>query len=290
MLCKGERDMTEPRRFVQCDVFTASPTRGNALAVVLDADGLSDNQMQQFAAWTNLAETTFIHKPTDKRADYAVRIFTPVKEMPFAGHPTLGSCAAWLHHGGQASEVGIVRQQCAVGIIEIDLKGEVPAFIAPPTAMQNLPESRVKTLCEKLCIDPSAVVDSALLDNGPVWQALYLKSADDVLQANEAAVSYALDKPIGLIGEHPPHKECDYEVRMLAPSSGMSEDPITGSLNAALAHWMLSNGLLKKPVVVAQGTKIGRTGRVFVIPDKNESSVVRIGGQTHVLIDGVVQL
>jgi len=214
--------VTRTRGFIQCDVFSSVATRGNALAVVLDGEGLDTETMQAFSAWTNLAETTFVLPPTEPQADYRLRIFTPQREMRFAGHPTLGSCAAWLKAGGQAKDPRTIRQQCDVGIVEIDTTGRVPAFIAPPTRIMPA--------------------------------------------------------------------EADYEVRMLAPSSGMIEDPITGSLNAALAHWMLSRGQLPTDIVVAQGRCLGREGRVFIAPDPTVNGRVRIGGETSILIEGTVQL
>ena len=280
--------MKRQRKFVQVDVFTATPTRGNALAVVLDADGLTDEQMQVFASWTNLAETTFVFPPTNEMADYTIRIFTPVREMPFAGHPTLGTCAAWLHAGGVPNNRGTVIQDCGVGLVEIDLTGEVPAFVAPPTEIHELPSVDANQLAEALGLLPSDIVRTAKLDNGPVWQVFQLVSAKAVLAANAAAVNWATHKSIGLIGAHSPDNECDYEVRMLAPSSGMSEDPITGSLNAALAHWMQSLGLLDRDLIIAQGTTIGRKGRVFIRRDEAER--VLIGGQSHALIVGELML
>ena len=212
----GDSTTMESRRFIQCDVFSPVPTQGNALAVVVDGQGLSDDQMRLFAAWTNLAETTFLFPPDDPAADYRVRILTPSREMPFAGHPT---------H----------------------------------------------------------------LDNGPVWQVLQLDSAENVLAVDSSRVRWPAYKYIGLIGAHSSGAECDYEVRMLAPSSGMSEDPITGSLNAAIAHWMRSEGRLPGPITVAQGTAIGRHGRVSIRPGKNSENI-QIGGQVHILIQGTVSL
>ena len=283
--------MAITRRFIQCDVFTAQPTRGNALAVVLDAEGLDDQQMQSFAAWTNLAETTFVLAPEHESADYKVRIFTPSREMPFAGHPTLGSCAAWLHAGGIARQDGVVRQECAVGIVEIDQRGTAPAFVAPPTRIAELTPQRAQPLIDRLELKPQRIVASALLNNGPEWQVFELAGAEDVLAVDSSRVKWPDYQPIGLIGAHADNAECEYEVRMLAPSSGMSEDPITGSLNSALAHWMISRGRFNQPLVVAQGTCIGRTGRVYVTPQASgEPGRVLIGGQTHILIDGTVSL
>lgn len=282
--------MPRSRRFVQCDVFTSTPTRGNALAVVLDAEGLSDEAMQRFAAWTNLAETTFLLPADDSIADYHLRIFTPTREMPFAGHPTLGSCAAWLHAGGRPKAEGTVRQQCGVGIVEIRLNGKVPAFVAPPTAIFPMPATDRDRLARKLGLGARTIVETAVLNNGPIWQVFELAHATDVLAVDASTVGWPEDQPIGLIGAHPPGAECAYEVRMLAPSSGMSEDPITGSLNAALAHWFLSRDKLPDAMLIAQGTKIDRTGRVHVSRDEDDPPRVLIGGQSHIVIEGTIVL
>ncbi len=279
----------QARRFIQCDVFTPVPTLGNALAVVVDGDGLPGQAMQQFAAWTNLAETTFILPPRDARADYRLKIFTPVREMLFAGHPTLGSCAAWLHSGGTPRQAGRVLQECGIGIVEIDISNpELPAFIAPPTRIRPIPEATLGDICAALEIAPGQVLHSAELDNGPVFQVLQLDSAESVLALDSSRVRWPAFKSIGVLGAHPPGSECEYEVRHLAPSSGMSEDPITGSLNSALAHWLQAEGRLPGSVTVAQGTSIGRHGRVAIEPLDRDN--VKIGGQTHILIEGEVML
>ena len=282
--------MTKTRRFIQCDVFSSEPAKGNALAVVVDGEGLSDKQMREFAAWTNLAETTFLLPPTDSSADYRVRIFTTTREMMFAGHPTLGSCAAWLRTGGMPQNTGVVKQECGVGIVEIDLTRSVPAFVAPPTDIQPLFEADREVICEALKLDSGSVLRCARLDNGPVWQAFALDSAEAVLAVDSSLVRWPEYKAVGLIGPHAAAHECDYEVRMLAPSSGMTEDPITGSLNSALAHWMVSLGELKRDIVVAQGTAINRSGRVYIQPDKDTAGRVYIGGETNILIEGTVEL
>lgn len=280
----------ESRRFIQCDVFSPYPTLGNALAVVVDGQGLSEECMRRFAAWTNLAETTFLLPPEHAAADYRLRIFTPSREMPFAGHPTLGSCAAWLQSGGKAREKGVVRQECGVGIVAIDIsqKDEL-AFGAPPTKIQPMDSQQFEAIVETLGLSRDSILHTAQLDNGPVWQVLQLDSADAVLAVDSSRVRWPSFKAIGLIGAHPAGAECDYEVRMLAPSSGMSEDPITGSLNAALAHWMRAEGRLPGPVSVAQGTSIGRHGRVSIRPGKNQGDI-QIGGQVNILIQGNIIL
>jgi PhzF family phenazine biosynthesis protein len=277
------------RRFIQCDVFTSTPTKGNGLAVVLDGDDLSFEQMQGFAAWTNLAETTFLMPPTTPEADYKVRIFTPSREMPFAGHPTLGSCASWLHGGGKPQNPSVVRQECGVGIIDIDVSGAVPAFAAPKMMVKPLAPERLQAITSALGLSPDRVVRTAQLANGPVWQVLELASAADVLALDSARVSYPKFDGVGVIGAHPPGSECQYETRHLSPSSGWSEDPITGSLNAAIAQWMYGAGYWRDPVVVAQGSRIGREGRVFIRKDKS-SGIVWIGGNTCILIEGTLTL
>jgi len=282
--------MPKQRRFIQCDVFSDHPTKGNALAVVLDSDGLSDEAMRSFAAWTNLAETTFLFSPETAEADYRVRILTPSREMPFAGHPTLGSCAAWLHTGGQPKQAGVVRQECGVGIVEIDYSSDIPAFIAPPTSIGAMPTSKFAELTTKLAINPEHVVRCAVLNNGPEFHAFELQSAEQVLAVDSSTVRWPNEKSIGLIGRHEAGSECDFEVRMLAPSSGMSEDPITGSLNSALAHWRLDNYELNEKILVAQGTTINRHGRVHITPHPGIPGQARIGGNTNILIEGSVFL
>ena len=265
------------------------PIQGNGLAVVVDGDGLSEQQLQGFAAWTNLAETTFLLPPIDPVADYKVRIFTPTQEMLFAGHPTLGSCAAWLHVGGIPKQQGMVRQECGVGIVEIDISQDAYAFVAPPTTIQPLPDQQLQAIIHALEISPDAVRHSAQLDNGPVWQVLQLATAEHVLAVDSSLVKWPAFQLIGLIGAHPPDAECQYEVRMLAPLSGMGEDPITGSLNAAIARWRHAEGRLTKPITVAQGTKINRSGRVSIRPESDGNRIL-IGGNTHIIIDGTVTL
>ncbi len=277
----------QKRRFIQCDVFSPLPTRGNGLAVVVDGEGLADEQMQTFAAWTNLAETTFILPPESSEADYKLKIFTTTREMLFAGHPTLGSCAAWLHSGGKAKQQGLVKQECGIGIVDIDISNKPFAFVAPPTQIRTMQDESLQAILQALDISPGQVVRNAILENGPVWHAIQLESAEQVLALDALRVKWPEFKAIGMIGAHDAGHECDYEVRMLAPSSGMSEDPITGSLNSALAHWLQSNDLLEEPLKIAQGTKINRHGRVAIRP---QGSDIFIGGDTHIVIDGHVFL
>ena len=277
--------MATSRRFVQVDVFSPIPTQGNGLAVVIDAEGLDDSQLQSFAAWTNLAETTFLLPPEDPAADYRVRIFTPYQELSFAGHPTLGSCVAWLHSGGVPSEAGLIRQECGIGIVDIDSTEERLAFVAPPTSVSPLAPDRFDAIAEALGIPLEAVAQTATLDNGPVWQVLDLGSAEEVLEIDSSRARWSPLEFVGLLGAHVPGSECDYEVRMLA-SNGV-EDPITGSLNAALAYWLRDQGRLDEPIVVSQGTALGRHGRVFIRPTGDS---ILIGGDTNILIEGTVSL
>lgn len=286
------------RRFAQVDVFSATPQFGNALAVVVDGDGLSDEQMQVFARWTNLAETTFLQKPTNADADYKVRIFTPSREMPFAGHPTLGSCAAWLDSGGKPKNPATVIQECNIGLVSVEQSGKVPAFIAPPTSIETMQAPTFTKILDAFGLQESNIVNYAQLDNGPIWQVFELDSAATVLSLESSKVRWSDFGAIGFIGfcgSHPPAEagtsieQPDFEVRMLAPSSGMSEDPITGSLNAALAKWLHKQGRLEQDLLIAQGTRIGRNGRVFV-SRKNASDDILIGGQSHILIRGEVSI
>jgi PhzF family phenazine biosynthesis protein len=277
------------RRFIQCDVFTSVPTKGNGLAVVVDGEDVPDEEMQAFAAWTNLAETTFLMPPTTPEADYKVRIFTPRREMLFAGHPTLGSCASWICAGGKSRTAGMVRQECGVGIVDIDVSGGVPAFAAPNTTIAPLPAEKLEAITSALGLASDRIVRTAQLANGPVWQVLELASALDVLAADSATIRYPEFLGVGLIGAHPAGSECQFEVRNLAPSSGMSEDPITGSLNAAIAWWMYGAGHWRAPMTVAQGTCIGREGRLFIRRD-DKTGIVWVGGRTCILIEGTLML
>jgi PhzF family phenazine biosynthesis protein len=277
--------MPRSRSFIQVDVFSPIPTQGNGLAVVIDADGLDDPEMRSFAAWTNLAETTFLLPPDDPTADYRVRIFTPYQELPFAGHPTLGSCVAWLHSGGSPKEPGVIRQECGIGIVEIDSTGERLAFVAPPTSVTPLPPDRFDAIAGALGIPLEAVVQTATLDNGPVWQVFDLGSAEEVLEVDSTRARWSPLEFVGLLGAHLPGSESDFEVRMLA-SNGV-EDPITGSLNAALAYWLRDQGRLDDGLVISQGAAVGRHGRVYIRPADDH---ILIGGDTHILIEGTVTL
>ena len=281
--------MTE-RRFVQCDVFADVPLMGNGLAVVVDGAGLDDRSMQAFAAWTNLSETTFLMPPTHPDADYKLRIFTPTRELAFAGHPTLGSAAAWLHTAGAPKRHQTVVQECNIGNVVIDLSGEMPGFVAPPTRQTGMsPEVQARILA-MLSIDQTLLASAVVLDNGSVWHLLELHTAAAVLQVDAAAVAALPDMGIGLLGRSLPGAASQYDIRMLSARSPRNEDPITGSLNAAVGMWLLGQGRLNGPTIMAQGVKVGRNGRVHVLPGPVGSGQVLVAGRTHILIEGKVWL
>jgi len=275
-----------PRRFAQVDVFTSLPLRGNPVAVVLDAEGLTTAQMQQFTDWTNLSEATFVLPPTDAAADYRVRIFCPGRELPFAGHPTLGTCHAWLAAGGVPHGSDVV-QECGVGLIPIRRHGSVLAFQAPPLHRSGpLPSDNVDRLARGLGLRSDQIVGHQWCDNGPGWQALLLDSAETVLSVvPDPQLLAGLD--VGIIGPHSTG-DVDFEVRAFFPgNSGLTEDPVTGSLNAALAQWLQGEGSAPEQYTAAQGTAIGRAGRVTVTRD---SDGIWIGGSSATVLDGVARL
>ncbi len=280
--------MRKKRRFLQCNVFSNLPTKGNGLAVVNDADDLTNEQMQAFAAWTNLSETTFILEPIDSRADYALRIFTPQCEMPFAGHPTIGSCVAWSHWEEMSKGKNKIVQECEIGLVEIHQRGSITAFVAPATEISQMPSNKLKALCRNLSIPEKKVISAAILRNGPTFHVLELADASSVLKLE-------IPRPveeigfIGLFGRCFDKSDTDYEIRML-DSRNAIEDPITGSLNAALAKWLYLQGRLPESLVMAQGQKIGRDGRVYItILDQTKGDIL-IGGETQILIEGSVLL
>jgi PhzF family phenazine biosynthesis protein len=276
------------RPFKQVDVFTAQPYRGNPLAVVLDGSGLSGEEMQQFTDWTNLSEATFLLPPTQAGADYRVRIFSPGRELPFAGHPTLGSCHAWLEAGGRPAGEHVV-QECGVGLVKIRRQGERLAFAAPPLRKAGpLPEEDVALIARGLRIGREDIIDHAWCDNGPKWRGVMLKSAEQVLALNaDAAVLAGLD--VGVVGSRAPGDQCAFEVRaFFAGNKGMIEDPVTGSLNAALAQWLIAAGHAPARYVAAQGTVLARAGRVHV--ERDERGDIWIGGASVTCVDGTVRL
>lgn len=273
------------RQLRQVDVFTTTPYMGNPLAVVLGASGLTDEEMQRFASWTNLSETTFLFPPEDDAADYRVRIFTPSRELPFAGHPTLGSCHAWLEAGGQPRTPGVVMQQCGAGLVSIRQGEGLLAFAAPPVVRSGpVDESLAVRVAEDLGIGRGQIVDLQWADNGPGWIAVLLASADDVLALRPRAT----DLELGVAGPYPAGSEFAFEVRAFAAAAGVSEDPVTGSFNASLAQWLLATGRAQAPYLARQGTALGRNGRVHI--DADPDGRVWVGGATATCITGSVQL
>ncbi len=285
------------RPFQQVDVFTATPYRGNPVAVVLDGQGLSTQQMQDFTNWTNLSEATFLLPPTQPEADYRLRIFCPGRELPFAGHPTLGSCHAWLQAGGRPRGEYVV-QECGVGLVKLKRDGERLAFAAPPLRKGGpLPEEDVALIARGLGVPRGDIVGHAWCDNGPNWRGVLLKSAEQVLALKpDASVLAGLDVgvvgprgKVGVVGSRAGDDECAFEVRAFFPgNNGMTEDPVTGSLNAALAQWLMGAGLAPQSYIASQGTALGRAGRVHV--QRDASGETWIGGDSVTCIRGTVEL
>ncbi len=274
------------RPFAQVDVFTTGPGMGNPLAVVLDAAGLAAADMQRFARWTNLSETTFVVPTDDPDADYAVRIFTPDSELPFAGHPTLGTCHAWLESGGRPRDPERMVQACAAGLVEVRRHGDGLAFAAPPLRRSGpVDEADLGVVAASLGISRDDIQDAVWADNGPGWMALLLSDAEAVLAIAPGAVP--LD--VGLVGFYPAGSPAAIEVRALYPQNGFTvEDPVTGSLNASVAGWLLETGRITAPYVASQGTAIGRAGRVEVFA--TEDGRVFVGGRTLTLVTGTVDI
>ena len=275
------------RAYCEVDVFTAEPYRGNPLAVVLDGEGLSTEEMQRFANWTNLSETTFLLPPTDPAADYLVRIFTASQELPFAGHPTLGSCHAWLANGGAPAAADRIVQECGVGLVTVrrDTDDRL-AFAAPPLVRSGpLDPATLAEATAALGITADDIVDSAWIDNGPGWLGVLLASADDVLALRPGST----DLKIGVVGPHHPGGPSAYEVRGFFPANSvLVEDPVTGSLNASAAQWLIGSGRFTPPYVATQGTALGRAGVVHLSTDA--SGQVWVAGDVTTCVTGTVTL
>ena len=291
------------RAFQQIDVFTALPFRGNPLAVVLDGEGLSVDTMQAFTNWTNLSECTFVLPPTQAGAaagaDYRVRIFCPGRELPFAGHPTLGTCHAWLGAGGEPRAGDLVIQECGIGLVRIRRMADARlAFAAPPLLRGGpLDETDVALIARGLGVARDDIVAHAWCDNGPKWRGVMLRSAEHVLALKpDASVLAGLD--VGVIGPRGgagsvdasgSDDVTDFEVRAFFPgNAGMTEDPVTGSLNAALAQWLIGSGGAPSRYVAAQGTLLGRAGRVWI--ERDDVGTVWVGGASVTCVEGVLRL
>lgn len=270
-----------PRRFAQVDVFGSGPCSGNPVAVVLGAEGMGEEEMRRFARWTNLSETTFVLPPTRPEADYRVRIFTPVVELPFAGHPTLGTCHAWLEAGGGAASAEEIVQECEAGLVRVR-REEPLAFEAPPLVRSG-PASAEEAakVAAALELDPAEMLAVEWVDNGTGWIAVLLESAERVLELQPGA----LDFDLGVVGFHPPGAEVAIELRAFTPVDGLAwEDPVTGSLNASVAQWLLGSGRLSAPYVATQGAAIGRAGRIEISED--DDGTIWVGGATATIIAG----
>lgn len=280
--------MSELRRFVQVDVFTAQPLKGNPLAVVVDAAGLDESQMAAFARWTNLSETTFLLPPTDPSADYRVRIFTPGGELPFAGHPTLGSAHAWLASGGDPKRPGELVQQCGIGLVRVKREGARLAFAAPPLRRSGpVQEAGLREqVLASLRIPSAELLDLVWVDNGPGWMAARLKDAAAVRALQPDFVAMRGLK-LGVVGAQPEGAETQFELRAFVPTLGVPEDPVTGSLNAGVALWLQAAGLAPELYVASQGSALGRDGRVYVRRDGDQTW---IGGDVTPLVHGQVRL
>jgi PhzF family phenazine biosynthesis protein len=273
------------RSFSQVDVFSTEPLMGNPVAVVHDADGITEEEMRQFARWTNLSETTFLLTPTDPTADYRLRIFTPGAELPFAGHPTLGSAHAWLEAGGTPRADAELVQESAAGLIRIRRTDRL-AFAAPPLLREGpvSADERAQILTA-LAITDEDVVDLSWGDNGPGWVVVLLRDATAVLEVRpDWAAFEGLD--IGVVGPYPSGSECAVEVRAFSPGLGVVEDPVTGSLNASIGQW-LAGTRLPTAYVASQGTALGRAGRVHV---EKDGDTVWVGGDAATTIKGAVGL
>jgi PhzF family phenazine biosynthesis protein len=277
--------MSQPRRFQQVDVFSDAPLLGNPVAVVLDSTGLDLPTMAAFSSWTNLSEATYVGPPSHPDADYSLRIFCADRELPFAGHPTLGSCHAWLASGGRP-RAEVIVQECGAGLVRIRRDGPLLSFAAPPRQRTGpLEDADLARLVDGLGIDASDVAAHQWCDNGPPWQAVQLRSAEAVraLRPDARALEGLF---VGVVGRQEPGAVTDIEVRGFAPGAvGLIEDPVTGSLNAALAQWLIESGELPDSYVAAQGTMLGRAGRVQV---QRIDGDIWIGGHCTTVIDGTV--
>jgi PhzF family phenazine biosynthesis protein len=277
------------RRYQTVDVFHDQPFSGNPLAVVFDAGDLSTDEMQRITRWLNLSETTFLLPPSTPDADYRVRIFTIDREMPFAGHPTLGTCHAWLVAGGRPKRDGLVIQECAAGLIDIRHQtGQPLAFAAPPLIRSGpVDPETVTKIAHVLQIDPNVIVEAEWADNGPGWILVRLADADAV-KALEPLRATPGRLDLGVVGLYPAGGPLAYEVRAFftAEAGALREDPVTGSLNAAVAQAMIAKGLASAPYVAAQGECLGRTGRIFI--DQDAAGRIWVGGRTETLVLGTM--
>ena len=276
--------MTRPFQLV--DVFNSGRFTGNPLAVVFAADDLDTEMMQRITRWVNLSETTFLLPPTDDKADYRVRIFTLERELPFAGHPTLGTCHAWLQAGGTPKAEDRIVQQCPAGLIDIRRTDSGLAFAAPPLIRSGpVDDADLADALEVLQLDRSEVVDAQWVDNGPGWLGILLESAEKVL-AVEPLRGFPRRIDLGLVGPHAAGAGVDFELRAIFSDQhgALIEDPVTGSLQASVAQWLIGSGRARDSYRAAQGTRLGRAGRVEV--ERDAEGAIWIGGTSETLFTG----
>lgn len=279
--------MSSSRPFAQVDVFSAAPFLGNPVAVVLDGSGLRDDQMQDLARWTNLSETTFVLPATTDHADYRLRIFTPGGELPFAGHPTLGSAHAWLEAGGVPRQAGTIVQECAAGLVQLRRDEAGLSFAAPPTVRDGaIDDAELDRIARALGIDRERIIDHQWVDNGPGWSVVRLATAAEVL-AIEPDFSHHPDAMVGALGAYPEGAEHAFELRSFAPGIGVVEDPVCGSMNASIGQWLVRSGEVSGPYTVGQGSRLRRAGSIRITPDRDR---LWVGGATTTLIRGEIRL
>ncbi|MGV0358423.1 PhzF family phenazine biosynthesis protein [Corynebacterium mastitidis] len=272
------------RPFMQVDVFSRHPYGGNPVAVILDAEGLRDADMQAIARWTNLSETAFVLPPTTPRADYRLRIFTPTRELPFAGHPTLGSARAWAELHG--TDKPTLVQECSGGLVPVRRAEDLLFFAAPPTLRGGpLEPEYLDRIAEAFRVPPQRIVDHQWVDNGPGWAVVLLDSARTVLNL-EPDLSLIPEAKIGAIGPHPAGHRHAFEIRAFAPGAGIAEDPVCGSLNASTAQWMIATGRAPRAYSVSQGARLHRQGEITV---RHEGGETWIGGSTTVCLRGEIK-
>jgi PhzF family phenazine biosynthesis protein len=279
------------RPYLEVDVFGSAPFLGNPLAVVLDGQGLDDAALQGFARWTNLSETTFLLPARGPQADYRVRIFTPASELPFAGHPTLGSCHAWLAAGGRPRHGDTIVQECGVGLVTLRRQGQQLAFAAPPLTRAEVDVQLLERVLAALRLPRTAVRGAQWIVNGPRWLGLLLDQAATVLALEPDHGALARLALVGVIGPHAPAPDgtatADFEVRAFTAAENIIEDPVTGSLNAAFAQWLIAEGLAPARYVASQGARIGRAGLVAI---SAEAGSVWVGGRCATCVEGSVYL
>ncbi|KJF16138.1 PhzF family phenazine biosynthesis protein [Acidithrix ferrooxidans] len=276
--------MTRPRIFAQVDVFSTTPYCGNPVAVILDGEGLDDKEMLQVARWTNLSETTFIFQPTTQEADYLVRIFTPGGELPFAGHPTLGSAHAWLENGGVANHGQTLIQQCGAGLIKVRYEMGKLSFRAPNLVRSgNLDENYLEEIAASFGIKRKNILAHQWVDNGPGWAVIRLETAQEVLDL-EPDLTIIPNAMVGAIGAYPAGSKYAFEMRTFAPAIGIAEDPVCGSMNASVGQWITRSGEFTKGYKVSQGLRLGRKGEISITT--NTDGEVWVGGATKTLFSG----